>query len=96
MNKGFLVLLTGLVTACGADSNPDPQSNEAVNGDKAKAAFEEAFDRFKWEEQTSPASTVRSLAVQERMPGLSLNTRYNAMWKTAKTQPILRRVTLCP
>lgn len=44
MNKGFLVLLTGLVTACGADSNSDPKRNEAVNGDKAKAAFEQVFD----------------------------------------------------
>ena len=37
MNKGFLVLLTGLITACGADTNSEPNSNDAVNGDKAKA-----------------------------------------------------------
>ena len=44
MNKWVLVVLTGLMSACGADSNSESKSNQAVNGDKAKAAFEEAFD----------------------------------------------------
>ena len=44
MNKWFLVVLTGLMAACGADSNSAPKSNDTVNGDKAKAAFEKAFD----------------------------------------------------
>jgi len=44
MNKWFLVVLTGLMTACGADTGSAEAGNNAVNGDQAKAAFEEAFE----------------------------------------------------
>ena len=44
MNKWFLVVLTGLMTACGADTGSTKAGNNAVNGDQAKAAFEEAFE----------------------------------------------------
>lgn len=67
MNKGFLVLLAGLMAACGADSNSDPKSSDAVNGDKAKAAFEEAFDGMKVTEvRAAPVDGIVELDVNGR------------------------------
>ena len=68
MNKGFLVLLmTGLMAACGADTSSESKGNDAVNGDKAKAAFEDAFDGMKVTEvRASPVAGMVELDVNGR------------------------------
>ena len=68
MNKGFLVLLmTGLMAACGADTSSESKGNDAVNGDKAKAAFEAAFDGMKVTEvRAAPVPGMVELNVNGR------------------------------
>jgi thiol:disulfide interchange protein DsbC len=43
MKKGLLFVLLGLMTACGASSEGN-KGNAEIDGDQAKAAFENAFD----------------------------------------------------
>ena len=67
MNKWFLVVLTGLMTACGADTGSAEAGNNAVNGDQAKAAFEEAFEGMKVTEvRAAPMAGMVELDVNGR------------------------------
>ncbi len=67
MNKGLIVVLAGLMSACGAADSESSDNNGAVNGDTAKAAFEEAFDGMKVTEvREAPVDGLVELDVNGR------------------------------